>query len=87
MSRSLNKNRIAGFLPGVLVANKTGSFSNLSNDVGVIQLPDDKGELIIVASIMEDKPERLPDALQLQESRDFLISLLTKTVYDFILYQ
>lgn len=87
MARSENKSRIGGLLPGISVANKTGSFSNVSNDVGVVALPYDKGDLIVVASIIEENPERLSDSLQLQEARDKLIALLTKTVYDFIVYQ
>ena len=87
MTRCKNKRRIAGLLPGIAIANKTGSFSNLSNDVGVITLPYDKGELIIVASVIEEHPERLPDSKQFKEDREKWIALLSKTVYDFMLYQ
>ncbi|RAP31286.1 hypothetical protein DID76_03110 [Candidatus Marinamargulisbacteria bacterium SCGC AG-414-C22] len=81
------KKRIKGFLPHVQVSHKTGSFSKCTNDVGLITLPYNKGHLIIAASVIDREPERMPDAPSFEAKRDHVIALLTKTVYDFWVFQ
>ena len=80
------KNRLSGLLPQTTVYHKTGSFSHLSNDVGFILLPENKGTLVIAASVQDRFPERLPDTDQMKTARDNMIALLTKTVYDFFIF-
>jgi beta-lactamase class A len=54
--------RLKGILPeDTVVAHKTGTIGNTTNDVGIITLPDDAGHVIVVAFVKESKidvPER-----------------------------
>lgn len=46
--------RLKGILPeGTVVAHKTGTIGNTTNDVGIITLPDDAGHVIVVAFVKE----------------------------------
>ncbi|MFC7394529.1 serine hydrolase [Scopulibacillus cellulosilyticus] len=54
LSRQQLRRRIPYFLPpGTRVANKTGWIGNVVNDVGIIELPEEKGQLIISVFIMD----------------------------------
>ena len=54
--------------------------------MGFILLPENKGTLVIAASVQDRFPERLPDTDQMKTARDNMIALLTKTVYDFFIF-
>lgn len=88
----MNKNahgtkRLKAFLPSGKFAHKTGSLSMLTNDAGIYVMPDDKGHLIFVGSVMEQFPERLPDSRDYINQRETLLALLAKTVYDFVIFK
>ena len=80
------KKRLKGYLPTHSFEHKTGSFSMLSNDAGILTLPGNKGHVILVGSVMERKPYRMPDSKQFIKKRDDLLAILAKTVYDFFLF-
>ena len=71
--------RIRGRLPpGTVVADKTGTAGGSVNDIGVIWLPDDAGQLVIVVFI---KKSSVPFA-----ARERAIAEIARSVRDFYLY-
>jgi beta-lactamase class A len=69
--------RIKGQLPaGTVVAHKTGTSNNVTNDIGVITLPD--GRHLLVAAFVES------DAVGL-EARETVIAKLARAAYDWAL--
>ena len=80
------KYRLKGFLPKNSFMHKTGSLSMLTNDAGIFELPKNKGHLILVGSVLERKPYRMPDSNEFIEKRDDLLAILAKTFYDYILF-
>lgn len=71
--------RLRGRLPtGTVVANKTGTIGGTVNDVGVITLPDGKGQIVIAVFIKEsDKPF---------EQRERVIAEIARSVRDYFLF-
>ena len=71
--------RIRARLPaGTVVADKTGTLGGSLNDVGVITLPEDKGQLVAVIFI---KKSDLPFA-----EREKVIADLSRAIYDYFLF-
>ena len=71
--------RIRARLPaGTAIADKTGTLGGSLNDVGVITLPDGKGQLVTVIFI---KKSDLPFA-----AREKVIADLSRTIYDYFLF-
>lgn len=72
-------NRLRGRLPpGTTVADKTGTIGGSVNDVGVITLPDGKGQVVIAVFI---KKSDLPFA-----AREKVIADIARAFYDFYLF-
>ena len=71
--------RIRARLPtGTVVADKTGTLGGSLNDVGVITLPEGKGQVVTAIFI---KKSDLPFA-----EREKLIADLSRTIYDYFLF-
>ena len=77
-------NRLKGKLPtGTEVAHKTGTIGisgNYSvNDVGVIYLPSNRGHIVISVYIKDSKAGH--------EMCENVIAEISRTIYDYFLYQ
>lgn len=71
--------RIPALLPPTLkIAQKTGSTSIVTNDIGIIELPNQSGELILTIYIQSHS------ALA---KREMAIALIAKTLYDYVVFQ
>ncbi|HMN46486.1 MAG TPA: class A beta-lactamase [Povalibacter sp.] len=71
--------RLRGRLPpGIVVADKTGTIGGSINDVGVITLPDGRGQIAITVFI---KKSALPFA-----QRERAIAEIARVVYDYFLF-
>ncbi|MBS0422756.1 MAG: class A beta-lactamase [Proteobacteria bacterium] len=70
--------RLRGMLPpGVVVHDKTGTIGGTVNDVGVIELPDHRGRVVIAVYIKKSsKPI---------EEREAVIAQVARSVYDYML--
>jgi len=70
--------RLRGMLPpGVVVRDKTGTIGGTLNDVGLIELPDGRGRVVIAVFIKKSpKPA---------EQRESVIAQVARTVYDYML--
>ena len=74
------KARIKGILPpGTVVGHKTGTFSGITNDVGIFALPEDAGHVVIAVFV---KSSEKPPA-----ERERSIAQVSRAVYDFFLFQ
>lgn len=72
---STGRRRIAGRLPpGVTVANKTGSASGTTNDIGFVTLPGERGTLALAVYV---KDSALPAS-----AREDIIADVARTTYD-----
>jgi beta-lactamase class A len=72
---STGSRRIEGRLPpGVAVANKTGSASGTTNDIGFVTLPDGRGTLAIVVYVK--------DSALAAPHREEIIADVARTAYD-----
>jgi beta-lactamase class A len=70
--------RLKGLLPrGTLVAHKTGTIGGTANDVGVITLPGNAGQVVIAVYI---KKSMVPPA-----ERDRTIAEISRATYDYFL--
>ncbi len=70
--------RLKGMLPDATpVAHKTGTVGNVINDVGVITLPDDKGELVV--SVFQA-------SAQSDQARDRMIAQLARAAHDYFVF-
>lgn len=68
--------RIQGMLPPhATVANKTGTIGGALNDVGVVELPGDRGEVVVVAFIRDSDHDR--------DERAEAIAHASRAIYDF----
>jgi beta-lactamase class A len=78
MSRtSTGKTRIRGALPpGTPVAHKTGTVPGITNDVGVVTLPD--GNHLVLSIFIKGSPAPL-------EQREQAIAQITRTVFDYFI--
>jgi len=73
--------RLKGYLPpSTLVAHKTGSLNaSATDDVGIITLPDGAGHIAIAVFVS--------DSEQPMEQREQTIAHLTRSIYDYFLFQ
>jgi beta-lactamase class A len=70
--------RLLGRLPaGTVVAHKTGTIGGTVNDVGVITLPDNKGQVVIAVFIKESDKS--------MEAREKVIADIARSVRDYYL--
>jgi beta-lactamase class A len=72
--------RLKGILPPrTVVAHKTGTFAGITNDAGIITLPEDAGHVAIAVFVKssEKKPTE----------RDRAIAQIARAVYDFFLFR
>lgn len=76
---STGENRLRGLLPaGVTVAHKTGTIGATTNDVGILELPGDAGNVVTVVFV-KDAPEPIPE-------RERIIAQVARAVYDYFLF-
>lgn len=72
--------RLKGMLPpGTVVAHKMGSIGGSTNDVGVITLPDTAGHIAIAVFVKSSDKDEV--------ERERAIAQITRSVYDFFLFQ
>ena len=72
--------RIRGRLPdGTTVAEKTGTIGGSLNDVGVISLPGDAGQIVVAVFI---KKSEVPF-----EAREEVIADIARSIYDYYLFE
>lgn len=72
--------RLKGILPAeTTVAHKTGTIGGITNDVGIITLPDDAGH-IVIAVFVKSSEKGIPE-------RERAIAQIARAVYDFFLFQ
>jgi beta-lactamase class A len=71
--------RIKGMLPpDTRVAHKTGTIGATTNDVGIIELPDQAGN-VIVSIFVKDATKEIPE-------REKIIAQVARSVYDYFLF-
>lgn len=71
--------RLKGFLPpGTRVAHKTGTIGGTTNDVGIIALPDNAGN-VIISVFVKDSTKEIPE-------REKIIAHVARAVYDYFLF-
>lgn len=72
--------RLRGLLPpGTNVAHKTGSFFGSTNDVGIIELPDNAGHVALAVYVKESEKH--------YSARERVIAEIARAVHDFFLFQ
>ena len=70
--------RIKGILPpGTEVAHKTGSIGGTVNDVGIINLPDDAGHVVLALFVKQGTKS---------EASERAIAQIARAVYDYFLF-
>ncbi|MBI4539105.1 MAG: class A beta-lactamase [Gemmatimonadetes bacterium] len=73
------ESRIKGMLPpGVEVDHKTGTIGGTTNDVGIINLPDDAGHVVTVVFVKESKVDT--------PVRERAIAQIARAIYDYFLF-
>ncbi len=76
---STGAGRLRGMLPpDVVVAHKTGTIGATTNDVGIIELPADAGNVVTVVFV-KDAPEPIP-------VRERVIAQIARAVYDYFVF-
>lgn len=71
--------RLKGMLPPeTVVAHKTGTVGGTTNDVGVIELPDGRGHVVVAAFVRESELD--------VEERERAIAQAARAVYDYFLF-
>ncbi|MFN7118496.1 MAG: class A beta-lactamase [Saprospiraceae bacterium] len=71
--------RLKGLLPpGTRVAHKTGTIGGTANDVGIIELPHNAGN-VIVSVFVKDSAKEIPE-------REKVIAHVARSVYDYFLF-
>ncbi len=71
--------RLKGFLPpGTRIAHKTGTIGGTANDVGIIELPNNAGN-VIVAVFVKNSTEEIPE-------REKVIAHVARAAYDYFLF-
>lgn len=72
--------RLKGILPAeTVVAHKTGTIGGITNDAGIITLPDDAGHVAIAVFVKSSEKET--------PERERAIAHIARAVYDFFLFQ
>ena len=81
MSRcQTGEGRLKGLLPkDTYVAHKTGTIGATTNDVGIIRLPQNKGNVVVVAFV-KDSDLTIPE-------REKAIAHVARSVHDYFLFQ
>ena len=81
MSRcQTGEGRLKGLLPqGTYVAHKTGTIGATTNDVGIIRLPQNKGNVVVVAFV-KDSDLSIPE-------RERAIAHVARSIHDYFLFQ
>jgi beta-lactamase class A len=70
--------RIKGILPpGTEVAHKTGSIGGTINDVGIVNLPDDAGHVVLALFVKQGSKS---------EASERAIAQISRAVYDYFLF-
>ncbi len=73
-------NRLKGMLPpDTPVAHKTGTIGGTTNDVGIVDLPDEQGHVIVVCFVKDSSIE-IPD-------REKIIAHVARAAYDYFLFK
>jgi len=73
------QDRIKGMLPPrVEVAHKTGTIGRVTNDVGIVELPYDAGNVVTVVFVKESRAD-IP-------TRENAIAQISRAVYDYFLF-
>jgi beta-lactamase class A len=71
--------RLKGILPGnTTVAHKTGTIAGVTNDVGILTLPDDAGH-VVIAVFVKSSEKTLAE-------RERAIAQIARSVYDYFLF-
>ena len=71
--------RLKGMLPlGTEVAHKTGTIGGTTNDVGIITLPDNAGQVAIAVFVKASEKE--------SSTRERTIAEISRAVHDFFLF-
>lgn len=71
--------RLKGMLPPeTVVAHKTGTIGGTTNDVGIIELPDGRGHVVVVAFVRESEED--------VDEREDAIAQAARAVYDYFLF-
>jgi beta-lactamase class A len=72
--------RLRGFLPSrTVVAHKTGTFAGISNDAGIITLPEGAGHVAMAVFVKSSEKKTA--------ERDRAIAQMARAVYDFFLFR
>ena len=72
--------RLRGLLPkGTYVAHKTGTIGGTTNDVGIIRLPHDKGNVVVVVFVKDSEFE-IPQ-------RERAIAHVARSVHDYFIFK
>lgn len=73
------ENRLKGMLPPeTVVAHKTGTIGGTTNDVGILELPDGRGHVVVAALVRESEED--------VEEREEAIAQAARAVYDYFLF-
>lgn len=73
------ENRLKGMLPPeTVVAHKTGTIGGTTNDVGILELPDGRGHVVVAAFVRESEED--------VEEREEAIAQAARAVYDYFLF-
>jgi len=80
MSRcQTGEDRLKGLLPtDTYVAHKTGTIGSTTNDVGIIRLPNNKGNIVVVAFVKDSELD-IP-------VRERAIAHVSRAVHDYFLF-
>ena len=71
--------RLKGMLPeGTVVAHKTGTIGGTTNDVGIVELPDGRGHVVVTAFVRESEED--------VDEREDAIAQAARAVYDYFLF-
>lgn len=72
--------RLKGLLPeGTVVRHKTGTLNYTANDVGIIELPNGAGRVVMAAFVKESE--------QPSEKRERALAEMARAVHDYFLFQ
>lgn len=73
------ENRLKGMLPPeTVVAHKTGTVGGTTNDVGILELPDGRGHVVVAAFVRESEED--------VGEREEAIAQAARAVYDYFLF-
>lgn len=71
-------NRIRALLPAnILVADKTGTITDTTNDAAIIELPENKGQLVLVIFIK--------NSTKTKEHDEKTIAQIVRAIFDYVI--